>query len=119
MVNRCLNPDCRTEFKLLNAGDLYAYERRSADTEFFWLCSACACKFDLYLDSSGRVAVRARNVLNRASPPTLDGHLRLVSRSAKPMPRPQTIPSDERSTSFASGAGSLFSDFRVRGATHR
>jgi hypothetical protein len=37
MIERCVNPTCRTEFNLLNAGDHYAYDRRSADTEFFWL----------------------------------------------------------------------------------
>lgn len=41
MVSCCVNPACRTEFRSLNTGVLYAAERGSADTEFFWLCSAC------------------------------------------------------------------------------
>lgn len=41
MASRCVNPACRTEFKFSNTGDLYALERRSADTGFFWLCFAC------------------------------------------------------------------------------
>jgi len=41
MVSCCVNPACRTEFRSLNTGVLYAVERRSVDTEFFWLCSAC------------------------------------------------------------------------------
>jgi hypothetical protein len=96
MVNRCVNPACREEFKLLNAGDLYAHERRSSSTEFFWLCATCAGSFDLYLDPAGCVSVRPRNAANRAQLPNPDGNLRLVSRSKKPAPRPQTIPSGER-----------------------
>jgi hypothetical protein len=35
MVSCCVNPACRAEFRSLNTGDIYAVERRSADTEFF------------------------------------------------------------------------------------
>jgi len=34
MINDCFNPACRAEFRSLSGGDLYALERRSADTEF-------------------------------------------------------------------------------------
>ena len=61
MVSCCVNPACRTEFKLLNTGDLYALERRSADTEFFWLCSACVPVVALGLDAMGGVSVRPRS----------------------------------------------------------
>jgi hypothetical protein len=53
MVNRCVNPACHAEFKLLNAGDLYAHESRSSSTEFFWLCTACADSFDLLSGPGG------------------------------------------------------------------
>jgi hypothetical protein len=105
MVNCCVNPACSEEFRLLNAGNLYAHERRSSSTEFFWLCSTCASRFDVYLDAAGSVKVRERSAGHGAQPPNADAHLRLVSRSAKPTPRPHTLPSEERGTSFAFGAG--------------
>jgi hypothetical protein len=95
MVNRCVNPACREELKLLNAGNLYAHESRSSSTEFFWLCARCAGSFDLYLDPAGGISVRPRNATNRAQPPNPDGHLRLVSRSRNSALRPQRIPSGE------------------------
>lgn len=100
MVNRCINPACREEFKLLNAGDLYAHERRSSGTEFFWLCSTCAAKFDLYLDYAGCVSVRPRSKASQARPPRPENDLRLVSRSSRPAPRPHTMPSGEHAFSF-------------------
>jgi hypothetical protein len=105
MVNRCVNPACREEFKLLNAGDLYAHERRSYGTEFFWLCATCASRFDVYLDPADGVSVRPRSIANRAQPPHPDGDLRLVSHSRRPAPRPQTAPSGERAFSFVFDAG--------------
>ena len=51
MINCCVNPDCSTEFKVFNAGNLYALETRSANTEFFWLCPACEPMVDLCLNS--------------------------------------------------------------------
>jgi hypothetical protein len=105
VVNCCVNPACSEEFRLLNAGDLYAHERRSTNTEFFWLCSTCASRLDLYLDPAGSVSIRERSAGHGAQPPNPDTHLRLVSRSTKPIPRPHTLPSEERRTSFAFGAG--------------
>jgi len=61
MVNRCVNPACHEEFRLLNAGDLYAHERRSADTRFLWLCAQCAATFELYFDPAGQVCLRPRS----------------------------------------------------------
>jgi hypothetical protein len=119
MVNRCVNPACHEEFKLLNAGDLYAHERRSTGTEFFWLCATCAASFDLYLDPAGSVSISPRSTINRAQPPHPDGYLRLVSRSRKPVPRPHTMPSGERTFSFVFDAGPLSSAFRQRGGTDR
>jgi len=119
MVDRCVNPECRAEFRLLSAGDLYAHERRSADTEFFWLCSTCASKFDLYLDPSGCVSVKARCAIRKTAPPSPDGDLRLVSRSTQPAHRPPTLPSSERAKSAAVRGGSFFSNSHVRGASRR
>ena len=119
MVNRCVNPACHEEFKLLNAGDLYAHERRSTGTEFFWLCATCAASFDLYLDPAGSVSVSPRSTINRAQPPHPDGYLRLVSRSRKPAPRPHTMPSGERTFSFVFDAGPFSSAFRARGGIGR
>jgi hypothetical protein len=82
MVSCCVNPACRMKFKLLNTGDLYALERRSADTEFFWLCSACALVVEMSLDEMGGVSVRARSDAHRPHPPRLDCRLRLVARSS-------------------------------------
>ena len=115
MVNRCSNADCRAELKALNGGDLYALERRSADTEFFWLCSACARKSALYLDPTGCISVRVWSIMYRAQPPHPDCNLRLISRSIQPTPRLQTLPASERAYSFAFGAGPFSSDFSERG----
>jgi hypothetical protein len=100
MVKRCFNSACQEEFKLLNAGDLYACERRSADTEFFWLCCGCASRFDIFLDAAGRVTLEPRRETYRFRPPYLDGRLRLISRSVKPAPRPNTLPFGERPAAF-------------------
>ena len=114
MVNRCSNRDCRAEFKVLNGGDLYAYERRSADTEFFWLCSVCASGYDLYLDPKGRIEVRARNPAHQGRPPHPDGSLRLISRSIRPTLRPNTMPSGVRVSSFVPILEPASSTFRMR-----
>jgi len=107
MVNRCSNPDCRVEFDVLSPGDLYAYERRSADTEFFWLCSACAARYDLHLDAAGRISLRAGDAVHHGSPPHAGGKLRLVTRSKRSTPRLQTVPSGDRAHRFAEGAKHL------------
>jgi hypothetical protein len=57
MVDSCINPACHTELKLLSSGDLYAFERRSVDTEFFWLSAACVPLVCLFLDLTGSVSV--------------------------------------------------------------
>ncbi len=69
MVSCCANPPCRIELKLLNGGDLYALERRSADTEFFWLCSACVPIVALRLDAMAGVSARPRSDAPRPHPP--------------------------------------------------
>ena len=79
MVRCCVNPACRTEFRSLNTGVLYAVERRSAATEFFWLCSACVPVVALSLDLMGRVSVRPLSDAIHPQPPHPDGYLRLVT----------------------------------------
>jgi hypothetical protein len=100
MVDRCANPACRAEFKLLSMGDLYAYERPSASTEFFWLCSACGTKVELCLDPKGGISVRPRDGNNRPQLPDPDGHLRIVCRPMKRIPWHHTVPSGERTSSI-------------------
>ena len=133
MVKRCVNPTCRAEFNLLNAGDLYVYGRQSADTEFgsgsfskmthypelFWLCCSCASELELHLDSEGTVSVRERSARRRARSPHPDGNLRMVSHCVRPAPRPRTMPFGERSDSFSIGAGRISPGFGERGAIHR
>jgi hypothetical protein len=113
MVKRCVNSSCCEEFKLLNGGDLYALERRSANTEFFWLCSACACMYELYLDPMGSVSIRAGGLINRVPPPHPEVNLRLISRMTRP--RPSTMPSGERESTFVSIDEPFSAAFRMRG----
>jgi hypothetical protein len=114
MVQHCLNPACRREFQLLHAGDLYALERGSADTEFFWLCSDCACRFDLTVDVSGVVRLSEHGEPRLTSRTARDGELRLISRCSRPAPRPDSRPTSEKRYSFVHGAESHFSGYRRR-----
>lgn len=79
MVRCCVNPACRAEFRSLNTGNLYALEKRSADTEFFWLCSTCVPKVVLSLDPLRCVTVTSRSDTRCLQPPHPDGYLRLVA----------------------------------------
>ena len=96
IVNCCLNSVCRAEFKLLNDGDLYAFERQCADTEFFWLCSACASEFDLYLDRTICVSLRPKGDKGQAPHP--DGTLRIVARAERSIPSRPAMPADDSAT---------------------
>ena len=86
MVSSCSNPACLRELTLLNEGRLYAFERRSVDTAFFWLCPDCVPLFALFLDAMGSVAVRLRSGPRRPQPPRLDSNLRLVAGSGERAP---------------------------------
>lgn len=86
MVSCCVDPACCAEFRLSSIGDLYALERRSADTEFFWLCPACVPVVALALDSMGCVSVRPQSHAVRPQPPHPDGYLRLISQRKLPTP---------------------------------
>jgi hypothetical protein len=94
MVDCCANPACRGEFKMLHSGDLYALERRAANTEFFWLCSGCAPQFDLVLNAEGRLSFRPQSGGRHTHPVDRDANLRLVSRASR-TPWRNAIPSDE------------------------
>ena len=114
MVQHCFNAACRQEFQLLHAGDLYAMERKSGDTEFFWLCSDCASRFELRLNFSGFVTlsdVRASRATRR---PSAESELHLISRCARPAPRLDSRPTGERHYAFMHGAESHFSGHRTR-----
>ena len=86
MVSCCVNPACRTEFRSLNTGNIYAVERRSADTEFFWLCSACVPVIALSLDSTGSISVGPRVGAGHLQAPHPDSRLRLVYSPAEHTP---------------------------------
>ncbi len=86
MINRCVNPDCGTELKVFNIGTLYALERRSVNTEFFWLCPACEPTVALCLDSKGSVVVKSRSGNEHHQPPHPENRLRLISRVAERRP---------------------------------
>lgn len=96
MVDRCVNPACGAEFKQLHGGDLYALERRAADTEFFWLCGRCAEVFDVRLDSAGRAAVGLAGARRQARSPRPEGNLRLVTRGVRSTPWRSDVPASER-----------------------
>lgn len=97
MVNRCVNPACATEFRLLNSGDLYAIERPCSETEFFWICANCASKFELFLDASDCIALRPRGQGETIHPPQLHASLRLVARARRHMPWRHGVPAGSSS----------------------
>jgi hypothetical protein len=108
MVDCCANPGCHADFRLFNSGDLYALERRSTNTEFFWLCSECAPQFDLLLDIAGRLTFRSRGERGQRRPDNPDRSLRLVSRAATQNTWRNAIPSGEsRVTPNFSDQGTL------------
>ena len=103
MISQCVNPDCHAEFRVFNSGFLYALERPSADTEFFWLCSLCADRFKPCLGADGEVAVMPRLQSEGGLPPRWEGEIRLVSAPAQRIPWRSAIPSDETAHRFRFG----------------
>jgi hypothetical protein len=84
MVDCCANPSCRKEFRFLNGGDLYALERESANTQFFWICSRCSRSLVLELGSDGSVSARfRRQTTDTPHPPRHDGYLKLVYKQSR------------------------------------
>jgi hypothetical protein len=86
MVSRCCNPGCQREFQFLNTGDLYAFERRSVDTEFFWLCSACVPLVSPFLNQTGSVAVGPKLMAGPRQRLDPNNRLRLVYNSLEHAP---------------------------------
>jgi hypothetical protein len=80
MVNPCINPACRAEFRLLRVGDVYAVERPYAETELVWICSACASDFELAFDPSGVFSVSRRAGRKEPLPLSPHGTFRLVEK---------------------------------------
>jgi hypothetical protein len=87
MVNHCVSPSCQEEFRCFTAGELYALDRRSADTEFFWLCPACASRFVIFLEPAGRVGVKPKAEFRSPERPDPERSLRLVTPRSVGTPR--------------------------------
>lgn len=96
MVKHCINPDCRAEFKLYTSGFLYAHERPSQNTEFFWICTPCSTRFVPTLDDAGHVTVQPRTSGTQFLPPRRNGDLRVVSMPAQRLPWRRSVPAGER-----------------------
>ncbi len=101
MVSGCLNPECRKEFRLLGGGDLYAYERTAAPTEFFWLCGECSRGQEAYVDADGKVRVRPRAAAGHAFRPHPAGQLRMVAGPSLRTPW-HSVPAGERHSCWMS-----------------
>ena len=99
MVKRCLNPACQQEFqeefRLFNTGYLYAYELASRDTEFFWLCAACAAHVVPFVDDAGGVSVRPITQGAAFFPASRAAALRIVSAPARRIPWRRNAPAGE------------------------
>lgn len=92
MLNRCVNPACRTELRLLNSANLYALERPDAVTDYFWICSNCASTLIPVLDSMGIVSLKHREDSHPTNPPHPASTLRLVAHARRHMPWQHTVP---------------------------
>jgi hypothetical protein len=87
MVNRCVSPSCQGEFKCFIAEELYALDRRSADTEFFWLCPVCASHFLVCLEPAGCVGLKPKAEFRSPERPDPERRLRLVTPRSVGTPR--------------------------------
>jgi hypothetical protein len=94
MVSHCVNPACDAEFRIFHSGYLFAHERQSADTEFFWLCPQCAGSVVPCLEPDGSVSVMPRS--RAPHPPRRDSDIRMVAPPTPRIPWRNTIPSGER-----------------------
>jgi hypothetical protein len=87
MVNRCVNPGCEEQFKCFTAGELYSLDRRSTDTEFFWLCPVCASHFVVCFEPADRVGVKPKAEFHSPERPSPERRLRLVTPRSVGTPR--------------------------------
>jgi hypothetical protein len=92
MVNSCVNPACRTQFRLLHSGDLYVIERPATATGLFWICSDCASSFRPYLNADGKVSFEPREDGAQERSPQLQATLRLVAHARRHMPWRHDVP---------------------------
>jgi hypothetical protein len=60
MIKRCINSECRNEFRHLHAGNLYALDRGVSDTQFVWMCADCAPKLAIAIDAAGTISLQGR-----------------------------------------------------------
>jgi hypothetical protein len=104
MINQCVNPACRTEFRLFNSGDLYAVDRPHGYPEYFWVCSSCASKFNVSVDPMGLVSLRPRPEGHPASKVLAHSNLRLVAHATRRLPWRRAIPAGTHPDA-ASGGG--------------
>lgn len=79
MVKRCINPECRNEFRNLRSGELFALENDSVDTRFVWLCEKCTPKYAVNMDAAGAVSVGERSDAARTTSQDFRTRLRLIS----------------------------------------
>jgi hypothetical protein len=103
MVNCCINPVCRTEFRLLSSGDLYAIESPPAEAEFLWMCADCASCFNLSLDSAGNLALVPKGRSALGPPPQLQARLHLVAHTRRHMPWRNEVPAGAGPRTGSSG----------------
>jgi len=86
MIDQCMNPECKSKSKPLTDGNLYSLERRSRNTEFFWLCGECSQSLLPSVDVNGEVSVAHRTLRRRRTPPNLDRDLRTVAQFGESAP---------------------------------
>ena len=94
MVKRCINPECRNEFRHLGSGELYALENGCVDTRFVWLCGQCATRYAVNMDAAGAIAVGERAGVARTTSQDFRTRLRLIcaGRSHSPWHRSELVP---------------------------
>jgi len=64
MTSRCFNPTCGTPFRYFRSGKIFAISSASrknetGDTEYFWLCGACATAYNISVSAAGAVRLEA------------------------------------------------------------
>jgi hypothetical protein len=64
MTSRCFNPTCGTPFRYFRSGKIFAISSASrknetGDTEYFWLCGACATAYNISVSADGAVMLEA------------------------------------------------------------
>jgi len=73
MLSKCANPFCPNEFLYFGEGKVFVIPREGSTstahgshgkkltrTEHYWLCSSCACKYTIAVDSTHNIRVVPR-----------------------------------------------------------